>query len=124
MLLDIWSDVDGTDEKVHTKMSYFNVCQPQYEKTPKKCRQLTDVISDMKDSLTFDDAGTKPVGVSGSRWVSHKLNAMKRILLIMVLTQTILQHCQTKQGVLTDPNLMGITRGGWMENISWDVLCS
>ena len=30
--------------------------------------------------LQFDDAGIKPVRSSGSRWVSHKLSAMKRII--------------------------------------------
>ena len=48
-----------------------------YEKSPKKCRKLTDILSDLKDCLTFDDAGTR---ASGSRWIAHKLNAMKRIL--------------------------------------------
>ena len=51
-----------------------------YEKSTKKCRQLTDIISDLKDCLTFNDAGTKPVIAGGSGWVNHKLNAMKRIL--------------------------------------------
>ena len=51
-----------------------------YEKSPKKCRQLIELISDLKDCLTFDDAGVKPVRARGSRWISHKLNAMKRIL--------------------------------------------
>ena len=175
LLLIVWCDADGTDEKIHTKMCYFSVCRPEsvsaeglfavvgralqnigiraittgdckrlvgfgtdgasaniaakglkglvekelpwvfwmwclahrlelaikdalkgtafdavdemllrlyyvYEKSPKKCRQLIEVISDLKDCLTFDDAGTKPVRASGSRWLSHKLNAMKRIL--------------------------------------------
>ena len=29
LLLIVWCDIDGTDEKVHTKMSNFTVCQPQ-----------------------------------------------------------------------------------------------
>ena len=28
----------------------------------------------------FDDAGVKPVCASGSRWIVHKLNAMKRVI--------------------------------------------
>ena len=51
-----------------------------YEKSPKKCRELTNIISDLKDCFTFDDAGTRSVRASGSRWIAHKLNAMKRIL--------------------------------------------
>ena len=30
--------------------------------------------------MSFDDAGVKPVRSSGPRWVTHKLNAMKRVL--------------------------------------------
>lgn len=51
-----------------------------YEKSPKKCRELEDVIIDLKECLDFDDAGVKPVRSSGSRWVSHMLNAMKRVI--------------------------------------------
>ena len=51
-----------------------------YEKSPKKCRELEDLIADLRECLSFDDAGVKPVRSSGSRWVSHKLNAMKRVI--------------------------------------------
>ena len=51
-----------------------------YEKSPKKCRELEEVISDLKGCICFDDSGVKPVRASGSRWVSHKLSAMRRIL--------------------------------------------
>ena len=51
-----------------------------YEKSPKKCRELEDIVTDLKECLSFDDAGIKPVRASGSRWVAHKLNAMKRIV--------------------------------------------
>ena len=51
-----------------------------YEKSPKKCRELEEVIADLKECLCFDDSGVKPVRASGSRWVSHKLSAMRRIL--------------------------------------------
>lgn len=44
------------------------------EKSPKKCRQLEEIINDLKSCLTFDDKGVKPVRASGSRWVTHKLN--------------------------------------------------
>ena len=32
-----------------------------YEKSPKKCRELEEVISDLQTCITFDDAGTRPV---------------------------------------------------------------
>ena len=53
-----------------------------YEKSPKKCRQLEDIVSDLKACVTFDDGGlgSRPIRASGSRWVSHKLNAMRRVL--------------------------------------------
>ena len=53
-----------------------------YEKSPKKCRELTEVVSDLKECIDVDEAGIKPIRASGSRWVSHKLNAMRRILSI------------------------------------------
>ena len=43
-----------------------------YEKSPKRCRELEDIISDLKACFSFDDAGVKPVRASGSRWVTHK----------------------------------------------------
>ena len=51
-----------------------------YEKSPKKCRQLEDVIIELKQCIEFDGGGVRPVRASGSRWISHKLNAMKRIV--------------------------------------------
>ena len=51
-----------------------------YEKSPKKCRELEEIIDDLKHFIQFDDAGIKPVRASGSRWVSHKLSAMKRVI--------------------------------------------
>ena len=46
---------------------------------PKKCRELEEIIVDLKECFSFDDGGVKPVRASGSRWVTHKLNAMKRV---------------------------------------------
>ena len=51
-----------------------------YEKSPKKCRELEEVISDLKNCITFDDVVSRLVRASGSRWVSHKLSAMRRVL--------------------------------------------
>lgn len=51
-----------------------------YEKAPKKCRELEEVVSDLKECITVDEAGIKPVRASGSRWVSHKSNAMRPIV--------------------------------------------
>ena len=52
-----------------------------YNKSPKKCRELDQIVEDLKGFLCFgDDAGTRPVRASGSRWISHKLDAMRRVL--------------------------------------------
>ena len=48
-----------------------------YEKSPKKCMELEEVL---KNCITFDDVGSRPVRASGSRWVSHKLSAMRHVL--------------------------------------------
>ena len=46
------------------------------KKSPKKCRALEEIITELQGCLQFDDGGVRPV----SRWVSHKLNAMKCVL--------------------------------------------
>ena len=51
-----------------------------YKKSPKKCRELTEMISDLQDCLVFDDGGKKPVRASGTRWIAHELSAMKYII--------------------------------------------
>ena len=51
-----------------------------YHKSPKKCRELEDIVSDLENFFEFDDGGVRPVRASESRWISHKLNAMKRVL--------------------------------------------
>ena len=51
-----------------------------YERSPKKCRELEEVVVDLKQCLSFDGNGIRPVRASGSRWVTHKVNAMKRVL--------------------------------------------
>ena len=38
-----------------------------YEKSPKKCRELEEVIKDLQQFIQFEDSGTKPVRASGSR---------------------------------------------------------
>ena len=48
-----------------------------YEKSPKNCRKLEGIITNLKECFEFDDDGVKPVRACGSQWVSQKLNAMK-----------------------------------------------
>ena len=51
-----------------------------YEKSPKKCTELDSIVTDLKECFECDEGGIKPIRASSTRWVSHKLNAMKRIL--------------------------------------------
>ena len=51
-----------------------------YENSPKKCRQLEDVVVELKECLSIEDGGTRPIRASGSRWICHKWNAMKCVL--------------------------------------------
>ena len=51
-----------------------------YEKSPKKSRELVDIIKDLKEFLSFDDNGIKPIRANGTRWITHKLYAMKRVI--------------------------------------------
>ena len=51
-----------------------------YENSPKKCRQLEDIIAHLRECLEMEGGGIKPVRASGSRWIGHKWRAMKRIL--------------------------------------------
>ena len=51
-----------------------------YEKLPKKCHELEEIVADLRQCAEFDDAGVRPLRASGSRWVSNKLNAMKCVL--------------------------------------------
>ena len=52
-----------------------------YEKSPKKCRELHDIVCDLKECLQFgQDDGVKPIRASGSRWISYKLAALTCLL--------------------------------------------
>ncbi len=51
-----------------------------YDKSPKKCCQLLDIINDLMECLAFNDFGTRPVRASVFHWIAHTWNAMKPIL--------------------------------------------
>ena len=50
-----------------------------YSKSPKKLRELTDVVSDLKEVFKFPEGGDAPIRSQGSRWISHKRQALQRI---------------------------------------------
>ena len=50
-----------------------------YSKSPKKLRELTDVVSDLKEVFEFPEGGDAPIRSQGSRWISHKRQTLQRI---------------------------------------------
>ena len=50
-----------------------------YEKSPQKCRELTDIADDLKEVYNFGKGGDKPVRSHGSRLISHKRKSLLRI---------------------------------------------
>ncbi len=51
-----------------------------YEKSPKKFRELEEIVRDLRECLEFEGNVKKPLRASGSRWITHKLCAMRRVL--------------------------------------------
>ena len=66
----LFSDVDDMLIKIY----YL------YEKSPKKCRELADIVNDLKEVYEFPEGGNLPIRAQGSRWISHKRNALQRVL--------------------------------------------
>ena len=62
-----------------TFMKCFSDCITSMKRARKKCRELDDVVNELKQCIECDSDGVRPVRASGSRWVTHKLSAMKRI---------------------------------------------
>jgi hypothetical protein len=51
-----------------------------YEKSPKKCRELSDLMDDLKEVFEFPEGGNLPVRAHGSRWISYKRKALQRFV--------------------------------------------
>ena len=43
-----------------------------YESSPKKCRELEEIVTELRECLSIEDGGMRPVRASGSRWIAHK----------------------------------------------------
>ena len=93
-----------------------------YEKSPKKCKELETIISDLKECFQFDDDGVRPVRACGTRWVSHKVNAMKWILSKLGLTWHTLRPSSKTQGV--SPKWVDVLDVVYSPTFSHPVLCS
>lgn len=51
-----------------------------YSKSPKKCRELTDIVEDLEEVFEFPKGGNLPVRSQGSRWINHKRAALQRFV--------------------------------------------
>ena len=51
-----------------------------YEKSPKKCHELLDIVEDLKDVFEFPKGGNLPVRAHGSRWINYKRKALLRVV--------------------------------------------
>ena len=55
-----------------------------YQKSPKKCHELNEVVAELKQCLEPGDlpaeGGNRPLRACGTRFVAHKVEALKRIL--------------------------------------------
>ncbi len=51
-----------------------------YEKSPKRCRELEDIVLDLKEIFEFPKSRDLPVRAQGSRWITHKRKALQRVV--------------------------------------------
>jgi len=51
-----------------------------YEKSPKKCRDLSDLVDDLKDVYELPEGGNLPVRASRNRWIIHKHKALQQVV--------------------------------------------
>lgn len=51
-----------------------------YEKSPKKCHELSDLIDDLKEVFELPEGGNLPVRANGSRWITYKRKALQRVV--------------------------------------------
>ena len=51
-----------------------------YEKSPKKCRDLSDLGGDLKEVYELPEGVNLPVRASRSRWITHKRKALQRVV--------------------------------------------
>ena len=51
-----------------------------YEKSPKKSRELVDIVTDLQETFGFPKGGDLPMRSQGSRWITHRHNALQRVI--------------------------------------------
>ena len=51
-----------------------------YAKSPKKSRELAEIVTDLKEVYSFPDSGDAPVRSQGSQWICHKRKALQCVV--------------------------------------------
>jgi len=73
-----------------------------YEKSPKRLRSLQELSNIYKDSLEFVEGSVKPKHASGTRWIIHKLNALKVLIDKFGIFIQHLESCSSDTSVKAD----------------------
>ena len=47
----------------------------------KKCHELQEIVTELRECYHIEGRGMRPIRANGTRWVSHKYNALKCILM-------------------------------------------
>ena len=95
-----------------------------YEKSPKKCWELEEIMTHLKECLsdTSGDGGVKPVRACGSRWISHMVGAMKRVISKYGVYTNHLATLSEDTSLKSTVSLPAITENGSTQNIFLAVL--
>ncbi len=51
-----------------------------YKKSPKKTRELSVIVEELKEVFELPESGNIPIRSEGSRWITHKRRALQRVL--------------------------------------------
>ena len=70
-----------------------------YEKSPKRLRGLQDLCNIYKESLEFVEGSVKPKCASGTRWITHKLSALKALVDKFGILMQHLESCSSDTSV-------------------------
>ena len=70
-----------------------------YKKASKKLNQLPEMHEIYKQTLDFEIGGCKPKKANGTRWILHKLEAMKMCLDKWSLYKEHLEHLSSDKSI-------------------------
>ena len=51
-----------------------------YEKSPKKLRELENLVEDLKEVFDLTPGGNRPIRSCGTRWICHKRKALQHVV--------------------------------------------